>query len=103
MITRYLTKCRDRFVAPQRRENEPIVQNGLAITPTDMYELQQKGIPISVPSLGELYDEGYSNLDFTPPLEYTRGVDLNDLYEAGQKGRERLVQRGVTIQRTSTD
>lgn len=60
---------------------EPIVQNGLAVTPSEMLELTNRGVPISPNNLGVIYEEGSSNLDFEPPLEHQRGIDITDMWE----------------------
>ena len=60
---------------------EPIVQNGLAVTPSQMMELTNRGVPISPSNLGVIYDEGTSNLDFEPTMENLRGIDITDMWE----------------------
>lgn len=60
---------------------EPIVQNGLAVTPSQMLEMTERGIPITPQNLGLIYDEGVSKLDFEPPMEFRRGVDICDMWE----------------------
>lgn len=82
MIRRYLYNREVRYSAPKRQFDEDVVQNGLAVTPAEMMQMAEKGIPVSPQNLGLTYQEGVSKLDFTPPLEYTRGVDMNDLWEA---------------------
>lgn len=73
-----------------RRPDEMEVQSGLAMTPSQMYDMAQKGLPITTRNLGVTYDEGYSKLDFDPPLEYRRGVDLGDLYEARMDAKSKM-------------
>lgn len=89
MFKRYALNRVPRHSAPKRQEYEPIVQNGLAITPAEMMNLTNRGIPISPQNLGLVYDEGVSELDFTPPAEYTRGVEINDLWELRQQTRKK--------------
>lgn len=43
-----------------RHEGEQDVQSGLAMTPSQMYDMAQKGLPITTRNLGVTYDEGYS-------------------------------------------
>lgn len=90
MLRRFLNNRKDNFAHAHRREDETEVQNGLAMTPAQMYDMAMKGLPISTQNLGITYDEGYSNLDFTPPLEYQRGIDLGDLYEARMDAKQKL-------------
>lgn len=66
------------------------VQSGLGVTPSQMLELTKRGVPISPANLGLTYQEGVSRLDFTPPLEYQRGIDIGALWEARQDSREKF-------------
>lgn len=66
------------------------VQSNLAVTPAKMLEMTKRGIPISPANLGIMYQEGVSKLDFTPPLEYHRGIDIGQLWEARQDSREKF-------------
>lgn len=90
MIGRYLKTREDRFSSPITREYEDKVQNGLAITPSKMQEMALRGIPVSTSNLGLGYEDGYSELDFTPPAEHQRGVDMSDLWELRQSSKKRL-------------
>lgn len=81
---------RDRFAHAVRHEGEHDVQSGLAMTPSQVFKMAEKGLPVTTRNLGLTYDEGYSNLDFTPPLEYRRGVDIGDLYEARMDSKAKL-------------
>lgn len=69
--------------------DEP-VQNGLAVTPSQMLELSQRGIPVAPNNLGLGYQEGVSDLDFEPPLNYRRGIDIGDLYEAREDIKSKI-------------
>lgn len=62
-------------------EEEPIVQNGLAVTPAQMMELTNRGVPITPSNLGVIFDEGSSSLDFEPTMENLRGIDITDMWE----------------------
>lgn len=73
-----------RFSVCKTRIYEQHVQNGLSLTPEQMGEMASKGVPISTANLGVGYQDGVSKLDFQPPLEYTRGIDMNDLWQANK-------------------
>lgn len=73
-----------------RHSDEQVVQNGLAVTPSQMMELASQGIPISPNNLGLGFEEGVSDLDFTPPLQYQRGIDIGDLYEAREDSKAKI-------------
>lgn len=70
--------------------DETEVQSGLAVTPSQMLEMSQQGIPISPQNLGLGYEEGVSALDFEPPLQYKRGIDMNDLFEARENSKNKI-------------
>lgn len=73
-----------------RHGDDAPVQNGLACTPANLLEMTSRGIPIAPANLGLLYQEGVGKLDYTPPLEYQRGVDIGVLWEAKQASRKKL-------------
>lgn len=68
------------------------VQSHLAMTPAEMLELQQKGVPISSQTVGATYDDGYRTLDFEPPLDQQRGIDIADLWETAQDVRKKVAK-----------
>ena len=70
-----------RFATTALKENDTPVQNGLAVTPSQMLEMTNQGIPITPSNLGLTYQEGVGKLDFEPPMEYRRGVDITDMWE----------------------
>lgn len=84
---------------PRRRDDEEQVQNGLAITPEQMQEMTLKGVPIASQNLGITYDEGYSNTSFDVPMEYQRGVDISDAWEA----REDVTKRFNKVYKEASD
>lgn len=71
-------------------DKEPIVQNGLAVTPRQMMELTQRGIPITPANLGLQYKEGVNSLDFDVPMEHQRGIDMADMWMHRQSMKKRL-------------
>lgn len=85
-----ITRTRIKVTNARRKDYERVVQNGLAVTPSDMQVLAAKGIPVSPQNLGLGYQDGVSKLDFQPPIEYTRGVDINDLWEARQQVKDKV-------------
>lgn len=73
-----------------RRGDDIAPQNGLAVTPSQMLEMAEAGIPISSVTAESLYDDGKRTLDFEPPLDRIRGVDLCDLWENDQDIRHKM-------------
>lgn len=90
MILRLISLQRARFSRPSYRPYETPVQSGLAISPSDMLEMTKRGIPITPQNLGLSYDEGYNDLDFNPPIEYQRGIDIGTLWEERQSAKSRI-------------
>lgn len=71
-------------------EGEAVVQNDLAVTPTQMYDMMQKGIPISTQNLSDdMFYDGDTNPDFALPLDMKRGIDVADCWEASMDIKSR--------------
>lgn len=78
----------DKFAMPRtcickQTDADPVVRNGLAITPARMLELTYEGMPISEQTANFTSDfiDGYKKLDFEPPHIYTRHADIISCYE----------------------
>jgi hypothetical protein len=56
----------------------------LAITPSQMLKLAEKGLPISNQSLASEYYDGDVNIDWNVPLDRQRGVDVNEMWNKEQ-------------------
>lgn len=78
---RYSAPLSNRFAHPKRRPDELPVQRGLAVTPAQMLEMAQAGIPISSVSAEFMYDDGQRTVAFEPPMERMRRVEIGDLWE----------------------
>lgn len=78
------------FAQCKRKNNERVVQNDLAVTPTQMADLASKGVPIAPQNLGLGYQEGVSNLDYQPPLEHIRGIDIAELWESREQVKDKV-------------
>lgn len=76
----------------KRHDDEEIVRNGLSLTPSQMLEMTQKGVPIAARNLSAIVDNVSDN-DFDISPEYRRGVDISELYEAHEDARKKA--RGV--------
>ena len=74
-------------------EGEPVVQNGLAITPKRMYELTMKGIPISeqTAQYQNQYHDGCKNPPNQVEVIFQRNVDINDVWNA-QKDAQQMIK-----------
>lgn len=74
-----------------RSENDPIVQNDLAITPAQMMELTQKGLAISNQNAQLLREQLAPERGYDVPMEFRRHVDiLADGYQAQQEFKNKF-------------
>lgn len=63
--------------------------NNLAVTPSDMHRMVERGIPVS-PTNDAMFFDGTPNVTFELPLEDARGVDVNDIWNAQQDARRKI-------------
>lgn len=67
----------------ERGEHEPVVQNGLAITPAKMLELQNMGFSISSQNARMLDDVRPDDMrHMNVPMEYRRNFDIADAFQS---------------------
>lgn len=78
-----------RLSHPKRHEDELPVYGNLAVTPKQMLEMSEKGIPISGQNLSMLPSDGSTNPGFDIPAEQLRGVDPAELWENSQIIKQR--------------
>ena len=82
--------CQIHFFNNANLPNEKVVNPNLAITPSQMERLTREGKSIQMHSLdGSMF---YDNLPVSEPipLEYTRGIDDNDAWEASVESQKKL-------------
>lgn len=92
MLRRYISSVNSRIISRCKRSaGDPIVQNGLAMTPSQMAELAIQGIPVNNQTLAAYYDEGYSHLSYDMPLDIQRGIDVAQLWEEKQRIGKKVV------------
>lgn len=88
----YLRKknCQFKPINIERRFDEPIVQDGLAMSPAEMMDMVNRGIPISNSNLQllEVYKTG--DKDFSVPMEFRRNVDMADMWQHRQEMRTKV-------------
>lgn len=78
------------FAHCELHEDEDPCQSGLAVTPRQMLELQQQGIPVSSQLAAAVFSDGDFRLDFTPLLDTQRHVDICDLWEHRMTVRDKF-------------
>ena len=67
------------------------VQGNLAISPAQMSQLTERGIPISSQVLGaNNFDDGVEGPLTDVPFLYRRGVDASDVYDYQQRCRSKV-------------
>lgn len=78
----------NKSVSYKRLNGEPIVYPNLAVTPSQMAQLTEKGIPINSNQIGLMFDDGSKS----PSLgfEERRGVDMADIWNAQKTSRSKL-------------
>lgn len=71
--------------------NVVAVQGNLAISPSQMSQLSERGIPISSQVLGaeNFYDGDVGPLSDVP-FELRRGIDASDVYDYQQRCRQKV-------------
>lgn len=80
-------------VQARRKKDEPIVKNGLAITPAAMVELMQQGSPISAQAYSIKQETPSQANDFFVPAEHQRHFDMVDGWNARLDAQEKV--RGI--------
>lgn len=84
-----MKKIRHKYSTCKRRVGEEIVQNGLALTPSEILKMAENGIPASSANNPNLID-GTPDNNWVVPLEERRGIDMNDLWNERQDIKQRL-------------
>lgn len=88
----YLRKKNLQFkvVNIEHRYDEPVVQDGLSLTPSEMMDMVNRGIPISSSNLQVLEVYKSSDKDFTVPMEFRRNADMADMWQHREFVRENV-------------
>lgn len=87
-----IIKRRNRSIPMFVSHDEPVVAvvNDLAVTPADMHQMTARGIPISAQNESLFYDgDTLSSVELD--LEYRRGIDVNDLWDAEKDSRSKIL------------
>ena len=75
----------------RRFKDDPVVKNGLAITPVDMNHMLQQGLPIGAQIRSAFADETFTSAnDWDIDLSQQRGVDIVDAWEAEQSAKSKI-------------
>lgn len=68
-------------VSYKRSKSDVIVQSGLAMTPSQMQRLSERGIPVSSQNLEGMFYDGDSRPSWDVPLDQQRGIDVATMWQ----------------------
>ena len=75
----------------RRTEDDPIVRNGLALTPADMNKMVMQGIPIGAQINAHFADDDFRAAnDFDVPIQDRRGVDVAEVWEHSLDAKKKI-------------
>lgn len=86
-----MKKIRRKFAVCKRKIGEVVVQNGLAVTPSQVLKMAEQGIPASAQMNSRMID-GHTGSDWNVPLEERRGVDIAQMWQESQNIRSKFKQ-----------
>lgn len=79
-----------------------VVQNGLAVTPSEMLKSCNMGVPISSQLLSESnFDDGEVSQLTDVPFVFRRGVDVGDVIAYEEQCRSKVSNAYAKLQQTS--
>lgn len=67
-----------------KSKNDTPVQPGLALTPSQMQRMSEKGIPVSAQTNDALFYDGDVRPSFDVPLDLQRGIDVATMWQKRQ-------------------
>lgn len=75
-----------------RKPGELPVRGDLAYTPAQMYEAAKAGVPISSQNISQLPTDDFTDEEsWIVPVEYRRGQDIADIWNAQRDARAKIV------------
>lgn len=75
-----------------RKSGELPVRGDLAYTPAQMYEAAKAGVPISAQNISQLPSDDFTDEEsWIVPVEYRRGQDIADIWNAQRDARAKIV------------
>lgn len=67
------------------------VQQGCSISPSEISTMHKRGLAISAQLNDELFYDGDDSRIIDVPIERLRGVDVNDIWNASQDAKKKLL------------
>ena len=84
-----MKKIRHSFAKCHRKQGEPVVQNGLAVTPSQVLQMAERGIAPTAQMNAQMID-GHTGSDWSVPLEEMRGIDIAQMWQESQEVRSKF-------------
>lgn len=84
-----MKKIRRKFAHCKRQRGEAIVQNGLAVTPSQVLKMAESGIPASAQMNSAMID-GHEGSDWVVPLDERRGIDIAQMWQESMNARNKF-------------
>lgn len=81
------------------RQNNARVQSKLALTPSQIKQRVDQGLPVGDNFAEGTFDDGEINCPSDVPLLYRRGVDINALWETQTESRKYLKSNSINYGR----
>lgn len=72
-----------------KRDEKPVM-SGLALTPSQIQRMSERGIPVSTQNLDGMFDDGVSRPSWDVPLDQQRGVDVATIWQRQKDAQSKL-------------
>lgn len=66
-----------------------VTRPGLAVTPRDMLNMAERGIPVSAQN-SDMFFDGHTNPSWDVPLDARRGTDIAEMWEFRQTVKNKV-------------
>lgn len=83
-----------RVCSTKLQKYEKSVQPGLALTPSQIHKMSEKGIPVTTQNLDGMFDDGVTRPSWDVPLDQQRGVDVATMWQKGRDTAAKLRKNG---------
>lgn len=90
MIRKNLSSNWNKGCICKRSEGDIPVQDGLTVTPSEMYEMAKKGIPVSTANLDMQFNDGEVNPSWDVPIDKQRGIDIGEIWQSSMDIKKKV-------------
>lgn len=87
------SSCRTRKMSTDQK-----VQSGLALTPAQIMQMSERGIPVTTQNLDGMFYDGETRPSWDIPLDQQRGVDVAAMWQRRKDLGRRLLDAPVKPQ-----